>query len=324
MKWRVVKETNRSGYLLHYGVLGMRWGIRKDDGIDWYKQTKSDMENFIGPMPLRKVGDMSTLDFIQDRGGLYSGDTGIVGRFNSPRTYQDAQKKEAELHGITDLGMNTAFSHDAWNSAEERDRLGVIDYIKKDPCKAMNSLLRGDTETAESTARNLGCSLDTVQRSIDGMTKILDNTKITRDMITDRRVPSSCLSDLLGVDSNLLKNRDVVSSLIGDRLMDKGFFSTTMIGDANNARSYGDVKLHTYLPKGSSALYMEEPACLDPSKKGKDGYRNPYRTTFLREMYEVCLNRDSAFKISGISMDDNDNITDIYLDLIGQRGEMFK
>lgn len=325
MRW-IVRRKGKiifDSELKHYGVLGMHWGVRKDDDVDWYKPTQEQMENFIGPMPLRKVGDMNVMDFINERGGLYSGDTGIVGRFNSPRIYQDPQKKEDELRGITDLGMNTAFSHDAWNSAEERDRLGVIDYIKVDPCKAMNSLLRGDSETFENVTRTHGWSTDLVQRSVDGMTKILDNSRTTRDMITDRRIPSSSLSKLLGVDSDILKDRDAVGSLIGDRITDKGFFSTTLIADANNAKGYGDVKLHTYIPKGTQALYMEEPACLDPSKQGSDGYRNPYRTTFLREMYEVCLNRDTAFKISGIQMDD-DKITDVYLDVIGQRGELFK
>lgn len=282
----------------------MHWGIRKDE----------DMSDFIGPMPKYSVNDMNITDFIQERGGLYSGDTGIVGRFRDPHSYESSQKRAAENDGICDLGMLNAFSHDAWNQAEERDRLGVIDYLRKDKYGTMNAMLReGDSSDYIGE--------DPIRRSIDGMTKILSNTRTQRDMITDRRVPSSSLASILGVDDDILGDMDALGDLIGSRIMDKGFFSTTLISDANNAKAYGDVKLHTYIPEGSQAIYMEEPSCLNPDNKNNRGYRNVRQRSYDRGLYEVCLNRGSTFKVSGIQADDSGKITDVFLDLIGQFAE---
>lgn len=288
----------------------MHWGIRKDE----------DMSSFIGPMPKYKVNDMSMADFIQERGGLYAGDTGIVGRFNDPHSYKSSWQRVSENDGVCDLGMSVAFNHDAWNQAEERDRLGVIDYLYGARCAAMNSLLRDDADRFDKVSEEFGFDRDAIERSIDGMTKIMNDTRTTRDMITDRKIPSSALTNLLGLSENVLKDRSAIGDFIGSRVMDEGFFSTTMVADAKNAGNYGDVTLHTYIPQGTQAMYMEEPACLDPAMKENRAYRNVRQESYDRHMYEVCLNRGSVFKVSGIQMDDNDNITDIFLDVIGQHG----
>lgn len=309
-KWRVRHGPLRHSVLFHYGVLGMHWGIRKDE----------DMSSFIGPMPKYSVNDMSVSDFIQERGGLYSGDKGIVGRFNDPHGYDSPQVRASENDGVCDLGMATAFNHDAWNQAEERDRLGVIDYLYGARCSAMNSLLRDNMDQFNKVREQFGFDRDRIERSIDGMTKIMNNTLTTRDMITDRKIPSSALTGLLGVSEDMLKDRSALGDFIGSRIMDEGFFSTTLVADAKNAGNYGNVTLHTYIPEGTQAMYMEEPACLDPAIKEHRGYRNVRQESYDRHMYEVCLNRGSTFKVSGIRMDDNDNITDVFLDVIGQHG----
>lgn len=117
-------------------------------------------------------------------------------------------------------------------------------------------------------------------------------------------VPKDALSAMLGIDKLDVTDFDSMSGLIGSRIKDEGFFSTTTFGGASNVNNYGDTRLVIGVPKGSQALYVEPFV----DYKGDRG------------TYEMILNRGSTFQIAGMNGTEQTGVDTIFLNLIGQHG----
>lgn len=287
----IVKNKNRFIYnseLHHYGVLGMHWGVRKDDYDEDYVAQAVYARN-------RGLNDISVDDWISQ---IRDGTERHYGMWNAPAN-------DNEVSIFDQIGTSTFFNAGSWNSASQRERDAAHDYVTTLGCKLMNGTLRGTISDSDIRREYNENTVRAVHDSIDGFSKLLSDIRTDHEAITCRKTNTSGLAGLLGLSQDELSNPNVLNSLIGSRVQDPGFFSTTLIANAKNVGSgYGDVKVFTHIPEGSQAMYMEPASVLDSKK---------------RNMYEVCLQRGSTFEIGGISLSpDKSKVEAIMLDLIGQ------
>lgn len=273
MRFRIRQNENviYVSELYHYGVLGMHWGIRKDD-------------DFIGPMPLRKINDL-------DDEGFYEG-------WGQPIVYGD--KQYAASVGASSIKSDVDKDWDSSLSDEYFAKLcdSVNSYTTVQGCKDINSALRFGLDSVDESRRSK------TESDIDHLTDFLNHMSTSEDRIVQRMIPSFSLSSLLGVDKVDTRDFDSMAGLIGSRLKDEGFLSTTTFGGASNVSNYGDIRLVIGVPKGSQALYAEP--FID--YKGDRG------------TYEMILNRGSTFQIAGMNGTEENGIDTIFLNLIGQDG----
>lgn len=270
----IVKNKNRIIYnseLHHYGVLGMHWDIRKDD-------------DFIGPMPLRKVNDLDDEEFYEGWG--------------LPLVYDD--KQYAASVGAHSIQSDVDKDWDHTLSKEYFAKLcdSVNSYTTVQGCKDINSALRFGLDSVDESRRSK------TESDIDHLTDFLNHMSTSEDRIVQRMIPSSSLSSLLGVDKVDTRDFDSMAGLIGSRLKDEAFLSTTTFGGARNVSNYGDVRLVIGVPKGSQALFAEP--FID--------YEGD------RGTYEMILNRGSTFQIAGMNGTEQSGVTTLFLNLIGQDG----
>lgn len=287
----VVRNKNEIIYnseLRHYGVLGMHWGVRKDDYDEDYMAQAVYARN-------RGLNDISVDDWISR---VKDGDDRHYGMWNIPAN-------DNEVNIFDQIGTSTFFNASSWNSASQRQRDAAHDYVSTLGCKLMNGTLRGSINDDDIRRDHNEATVRAVHDSIDMFSGLLSKIQTDHEAITCRKTNTSGLAGLLGIDENDLSNPNVLNSLIGSRVQDPGYFSTTLIANAKNVGSgYGDVKVFTHVPEGSQAMYMEPASTLGTQK---------------RNMYEVCLQRDSIFEIGGISLSpDKSRVEAIMLDLIGQ------
>lgn len=282
----IVKNKNRIIYnseLHHYGVLGMHWGVRKDD---------YDEDYVAQSIYARHASSMDFNDWLDTK------DENISIGVSMPKYVEASERADR-------IGMDLAFDKKVWESASDEERLSADLYTRTNGCDLMNGLLRGSIDSASISSEYGSDASSLVDQCVDKFSDILSKNLTTRDMITYRATDSNGISKLLGLGEEDLSNKNIVRSLLGERVQDPGFLSTTIIQNAKNTLGkYGDIEVDISVPKGSQAMYLEPATGITKGSRG---------------LYEVCLQRDSIFQFSGVEMDKSgDKIKRIMLDLVGQ------
>lgn len=293
-------DSDQNGaYLIHYGVLGMKWGIRKDE-VD------NDTWDYLNQE--RQLNDITVDEFIGSRFSDIDGSRHLnfYGSYTDPHAYSDPSKRQSEDQGFWNIGVNNSLNVDLWNSSPE-GRAAAHDYVTKKGCDLMNGILRGmidDSGYVKGSMSDKYNMFDVreAKQSIDRLSSMMDQTRLKERTILARRTTSDGLAGLLGISEKDLNNQDVLQSLIGGRCVEPGFTSTTMVANADNAKGYGDIKVFINAKKGSSGMYMEPAA---------------QKSQYDRGLYEVALNAGSVFDIAGINTGKDGRVEAIMLDLIG-------
>ena len=276
-------NQNRADEFFHYGVLGMRWGIRKDE-VD------SDVWDYLNSD--RKINDLDVGDF------LNLDDS--IGCFGDPHEFATPI---AQANGIDAAGMKNFFNTEAWNSSSDRERAAAHDYVTGLGCKLMNGSLRGLISDDQMAKEHNPNTVKAVHDSIDMFSSLIQDTKMKSQASLCRKASVDGIAGLLGVSIDSLSDASSLSSLIGSRCVEPGFTSTTLVANADNmGSSYGDINVYINARKGTPGMYLEKASSLGAYKRG---------------CYEVTLDKNSMFDVAGISTDSSGKITEIMLDYVG-------
>ena len=175
------------------------------------------------------------------------------------------------------------FVQDRWDnqlSADERN--GIVTYTGS-AYRDMNRNLRAGTPQNSHWTHE-----------IEVATHGLEKTLIAEDCVVYRGMGGAdALASWTGIPIDELKNKAVQQSLIGTRLTEKAFMSTSPTAP------WGGIRLEVYLPKGAQAMYV------DP-------------ISVFRGEREILVQRNSTFEVKRIDTDSNGYITNIVLVLIEQ------
>lgn len=294
--WVVLRPANP---MCHYGILGMKWGIRKDE-------VEGDVWDYINQE--RSINDLSLEDFEGSRFDEPFGLKNFVGMSTHPWEYEWGDQEELADRSICETGVKDFFNKSLWDQSSERDKQAVSDYISYEGCKIMNSLLRGVISESDAEREYGVDKVSQARESIDLFSSMLDDTTSKSRSILSRRTNTSGLAGLLGVNESDLSDKDVLSSLIGSRCVEPGFLSTSLARlDSNIGEDFGNVKMYINARKGSSGMFIEPGSGMSSLDRGT---------------YEVTLNRGSVFDVAGINVNPSTGqIEEIMLDLIGTDDE---
>ena len=179
------------------------------------------------------------------------------------------------------------FVRDRWNNdltANERD--AIIAYTGSDYW-TMNKTLRSDGYAKLNRISRL-------KKTIDNATSGLEKTHIAEDALVYRGMGGAdAFSAWTGIPKNELNNSAKLQSLIGKRLTEKAFMSTSP------TEPWSGIQLEVYLPKGAQAMYVEPIT------------QNKYE-------YEILVQRNSTFEVKGYRTDSNGFIKTLVLVLVEQ------
>ena len=172
------------------------------------------------------------------------------------------------------------------NDLTKSEQNGIITYTSN-AYSTMNSDLRSD--------RLVGTRYE---KEIKAATKGLEKTRIAEDTVVFRGMTGGIddFSIWSGIPKTELSKKSVQDSLIGTKLVEKGFMST----GTNAGSAWSGLKLEVYLPKGSQAMYV------DPISAYKGEY-------------EILVQRNSTFEIKKIKTDSNGYIQGLTLMLVEQK-----
>lgn len=171
------------------------------------------------------------------------------------------------------------------NDLTENERNGIVTYTSN-AYSQMNRDLRAD-------------KLDGTryEKEIKAATKGLEKTLLAEDTVVFRGMTGGIddFSIWSGIPKSELSKKSVQDSLVGTRLLEKGFMST----GTNAGSAWSGLKLEVYLPKGTQAMYV------DPISRYKGEY-------------EILVQRNSTFEIKEVRTDSKGHITELVLMLVEQ------
>lgn len=131
---------------------------------------------------------------------------------------------------------------------------------------------------------------------IDDCTSALSKTKIADDVLVYRGMGSQkSVARLFGITEAELADPNVIPSLIGKTVTEKGFMSTAI----TPGRAWSGAKLEVYLPKGANAMFV------DPISQ------------YSGEL-ELLVQRNSTFVVKDIISDASGNVSKIVMVLVDQ------
>ena len=301
-------------YLMHHGVKGMKWGVRKKykphpRDYKYNKEYSSDEEAAIADKKAKrkkilKIGAAVTVGLLTAY-GLYKYSEFVNSSPNSPSLLTnptDIQTKnrltkmkdsgklgDAKIHVDPAKGHSYNKSHlydkELMASLSLNEHNSIVNYTGNGYFD-MNNYLRTGNEVYNKNGKT--------SKKIKSMTDALEKSSLKEDIVVHRGIGGS-LPKMLGVDNNTLKNKEFQQSLRGTVITEKGFFSSG--GAMKDA--WGGTKIHAKVPKGSKAMYVD-PISQFPGE------------------HEFILQRNSSFKITDYVTNDNGIITDIIVELIDQ------
>lgn len=313
-------------YMYHYGIKGMKWGVRKKyekhprefkynkeysekNTIEKKKKELTPEEKRARNIKYAKRGalivgglvlaygayKLSTLP-LNDNGASDSVTTKkTVDRLNEMK--EAGSLGEAKIHTSAAKGhaYNKANLYDAkwYNGLSSSEKNAVTTYTGSG-YTSMNLFLRDPKAYSKKYPK--GFDVDT-NKKVNDLTSALNKTSTKEDVVVHRGI-GGALKSILGhdnVEDSVMKTREYRESLKGMRFTEKGFFSS----GGSTADAWGGVKLHAYVPKGSKGAYV------DPV------------SSYVGE-HEFLLQRNSSFKINDVIAKDDGTITDIIVELIEQ------
>ena len=306
-------------YLMHHGVKGMKWGVRKKYKLHprdykYNKEYSSDEEASIAAKKdkrkkILKIGAAVTVGLLAAY-GLYKYSEFVNSSSNSPSSNSsslltnptDIQTKnrltkmkdsgklgDAKIHVDPAKGHSYNKSHlydkELMESLSLNEHNSIVSYTGNGYFD-MNNYLRTGNEVYNKNGNT--------SKKIKSMTDALEKSSLKEDIVVHRGIGGS-LPKMLGVDNNTLKNKEFQQSLRGTVITEKGFFSSG--GAMKDA--WGGTKIHAKVPKGSKGMYVD-PISQFPGE------------------HEFILQRNSSFKITDYVTNDNGVITDVIVELIDQ------
>ena len=178
------------------------------------------------------------------------------------------------------------FVRSRWeNDLTKNERNGIVTYTSN-AYSQMNRDLRADK--LEGTR---------YEKEIKATTKGLEKTLLAEDTVVFRGMTGGIndFSIWSGIPTSELSKKSVQDSLVGTRLLEKGFMST----GTNAGSAWDGLKLEVYLPKGTQAM------CVDPISR-------------YQGEYEILVQRNSTFEIKEVRTDSKGHITELVLMLVEQ------
>ena len=171
------------------------------------------------------------------------------------------------------------------NDLTENERNGIVTYTSS-AYSQMNRDLRSDK--IKGTL---------YEKEINAATKGLEKTLLAEDTVVFRGMGEiDAFSAWTGIPKSDLSKKAVQDSLIGTKLIEKGFMST----GTNMGSAWSGLKLEVYLPKGTQAMYV------DPISRYKGEY-------------EILVQRNSTFEIKEVKTNDQGYIEGLVLMLVEQK-----
>lgn len=179
------------------------------------------------------------------------------------------------------------FVQNRWDNELSKDEQKGIYTYTTNAYSAINRDLRSD---------NLSGSR--YKKQINDATKGLEKCLLAEDTVVFRGMTGGIddFSIWCGIPKTELSKKAVQDSLIGSRLVEKGFMST----GTNAGSAWSGLKLEVYLPKGSQAMYV------DPI------------SAYSGE-YEILVQRNSTFEIMEVKTDSRGFIEGLVLRLVEQK-----
>lgn len=178
------------------------------------------------------------------------------------------------------------FVRSRWeNDLTKNERDGIVTYTSN-AYSQMNRDLRSDKLAGTR-----------YEKEIKAATKGLEKTLLAEDTVVFRGMTGGIndFSIWSGIPTSELSKKSVQDSLVGTRLLEKGFMS---IG-TNAGSAWDGLKLEVYLPKGTQAMYV------DPISR-------------YQGEYEILVQRNSTFEIKEVRTDSKGHITELVLMLVEQ------
>ncbi len=301
-------------YLMHHGVKGMKWGIRKKYKLHprdykYNKEYLSDEEAAIAAKKAKrkkmlKIGAAVTVGLLAAY-GLYkysefinslpsntsvkSIDTDTITKNRLTEMKDRGKLGDAKIHVDPLKGHSYNKSHlydkELVSSLSPNERDAIVSYTGNGYFD-MNKYLRTGNEVYNKNGNT--------SKKIKSMTDALEKSSLKEDIVVHRGIGGS-LPAMLGVDNNTLKNKEFQQSLRGTVITEKGFFSS----GGSMKDSWAGTKIHAKVPKGSKGMYV------DPISE-------------FQGEHEFILQRNSSFKIIDYVTKGNGTITDIIVELIDQ------
>ena len=300
-------------YLMHHGVKGMKWGIRKKykphpRDYKYNKEYSSDEEAIAAKKAKRKkilkIGAAVTVgllaayglykysEFINSSSGnssVKSINTDTITKNRLTEMKDSGKLGDAKIHVDPLKGHSYNKSHlydkELVSSLSSNEHDAIVSYTGNGYFD-MNKYLRTGNEVYNKNGET--------SKKIKSMTNVLEKSSLKEDIVVHRGI-GGALPQMLGVDNNTLKNKEFQQSLRGTVITEKGFFSSG--GAMNDA--WAGTKIHAKVPKGSKGMYV------DPISK-------------FQGEHEFILQRNSSFKIVDYVAKGNGTITDVIVELIDQ------
>jgi hypothetical protein len=131
---------------------------------------------------------------------------------------------------------------------------------------------------------------------IEWCTAGLEKCKVAEDVVLYRGMGgANALSAWTGIPVSQLSDKTVQQSLIGSRLVEKGFMSCGV----TSGKAWSGIKLTVYIPKGSKGMYVD-PISLNRGER------------------ELLLQRNSTFEVKEVKTDSNSQIKELVLMMVEQ------
>lgn len=172
------------------------------------------------------------------------------------------------------------------NDLSENERNGIVTYTSN-AYSQINRDLRSNRINGTP-----------YEKEIKAATKGLEKTLLAEDTVVFRGMTGGIndFSIWSGIPVTELSKKSVQDSLVGTKLIEKGFMST----GTNAGSAWSGLKLEVYLPKGSQAMYV------DPISRYKGEY-------------EILVQRNSTFVIEEVRTDSDGKIKELVLMLVEQK-----
>ena len=171
------------------------------------------------------------------------------------------------------------------NDLTENERNGIVTYTSNAYSQMNRDLRSGKIKGT------------LYEKEINAATKGLEKTLLAEDTVVFRGMGEiDAFSAWTGIPKSDLSKKAVQDSLIGTKLVEKGFMST----GTNMGSAWSGLKLEVYLPKGTQAMYV------DPISRHKGEY-------------EILVQRNSTFEIKEVKTNDQGYIEGLVLMLVEQK-----